>query len=208
MISRIEGVLLVVQDGRAQLGCGHVTYEVLIPGADQQRLATMIGQTLSFDTLHYLESQGPTGPFVPRLIGFNCPEDREFFELFTTVKGMGNRKALRALQLPFATVASAIAERDLDLLKSLPEIGKRTAETILAELNGKVERFVELKPAGPLDASDPRTALIADAVGVLAQLGEPRPAARQLVERAIVADPSLDSAESLVAAAFRLKDIG
>lgn len=208
MISRIEGVLLVVQDGRAQLGCGHVTYEVLIPGADQQRLAKMIGQTLSFDTLHYLESQGPTGPFVPRLIGFNCPEDREFFELFTTVKGMGNRKALRALQLPFATVASAIAERDLDLLKSLPEIGKRTAETILAELNGKVERFVELKPAGPLDASDPRTALIADAVGVLAQLGEPRPAARQLVERAIVADPSLDSAESLVAAAFRLKDIG
>lgn len=208
MISRIEGVLLVVQDGRALLGCGHVTYEVLIPGADQQRLATMIGQTVSFDTLHYLESQGPSGPFVPRLIGFNCPEDREFFELFTTVKGMGNRKALRALQLPFATVASAIAEKDLDLLKSLPEIGKRTAETILAELNGKVERFVELKPAGPLDASDPRTALIVDAVGVLAQLGEPRPAARQLVERAIVADPSLDSAESLVAAAFRLKDIG
>jgi Holliday junction DNA helicase RuvA len=146
---------------------------------------------------------------VPRLIGFATPEDRAFFELFTTVKGIGNRKALRALQLPFGTIAAAIAQRDLDLLKSLPEIGKRTAETIVAELHGKVDQFVELKPM-PADgvADSGKSALVRDAVAVLTQLGEPKLIARQLVDRALAADPTLESAEVIVAAAFRLKELG
>jgi Holliday junction DNA helicase RuvA len=148
MISRIEGELLAMTDGRAMIACGQIAYEILVPGFDQQRLAARVGQAMSFHTLHYLESQGPNGPFIPRLIGFASADDRAFFELFTTVKGMGNRKALRALQLPCGAVAGAIADKDVDLLKSLPEIGKRTAETIVAELSGKVDRFVEVKLTG------------------------------------------------------------
>lgn len=214
MINRIEGQLLeVTTDGRALLRCDHLTYELFVPGADQQRLASTIGQTVLFHTLNYLESQNQGASYIPRLIGFASPDDRAFFELFTTVKGIGNRKALRALQLPFPTVAAAIAQRDLDLLKSLPEIGKRTAETIVAELHGKVDQFVELKPI-PGDASTatgPHTvknALIRDAVAVLTQLGEQKLIARQLVDRALAADPTIESAEVAVAAAFRLKDLG
>jgi Holliday junction DNA helicase RuvA len=209
MINRIEGLLhSVTDDGRALLRCDHITYELFIPGADQQRLASMIGERIDFHTLHYLEGRDQGAAYMPRLIGFSCPEDRAFFELFTTVKGIGNRKALRALQLPFATIAAAIAEKDVDLLKSLPEIGKRTAETIVAELHGKVDRFVELKPltstATPGDNA--RLSLINDAVAVLSQLGEQKLTARQLVDRALNADPTLDSPEALVAAAFRLKE--
>ena len=157
-------------------------------------------------------SQNQGAQYIPRLIGFASPEDRDFFELFTTVKGIGNRKALRALQLPFASVATAIAEKDVDLLVSLPEIGKRTAETIIVELHGKVNRFIELKPVGRDGGSraedTARGALIRDAVAVLAQLGEQKLIARQLVDRALSADPTLDSAEVVVAAAFRLKEIG
>jgi Holliday junction DNA helicase RuvA len=146
---------------------------------------------------------------VPRLIGFDTEEDRSFFELFTTVKGIGNRKALRALSLPFETIAGAIASRDVDTLKSLPEIGKRTAETIVAELHGKVDRFIEMKPAfedGAPREHDPRTALVRDAVAMLAQLGEPAARARQLIDRALRGDASIASPEDLVAAAYRLKD--
>jgi len=214
MISRIEGVLAELMDGRAMLACaGGITYELLVPGFDQQRLAVCIGQNVTFHTLHYLEAQGPTGPFIPRLIGFAAPEDRAFFELFTTVKGMGNRKALRALQLPCGAVAGAIAEKDVDLLKSLPEIGKRTAETIVAELSGKVDRFVELKPsnairhAGPDGQGDVRSELIRDAVAVLVQLGEPKLIARQLVDRALAADRTLSTPDQLMAAALRLKQL-
>jgi len=213
MISRIEGDLVsITEDGRAFLCCDHITYELLIPGADHQRLATMIGQSVRFHTLYYLENQGQGAAYIPRLIGFASPEDRSFFELFTTVKGIGNRKALRALQLPFGAVAAAIAEKDVELLVSLPEIGKRTAETIVAELHGKVDRFVEAKPFGGPDggggADAGRAALIRDAVGVLTQLGEQKIHARQLVDRALAADPALETAERVVAAAFRLKELG
>ncbi len=217
MISRIEGELLELIDGRAMLACGSLTYELHVPGFDHMRLAACTGRTMVFHTLHYLESQGPTGPFVPRLIGFASAEDRAFFELFTTVKGMGNRKALRALQLPCGTVAGAIAEKDVDLLKSLPEIGKRTAETIVAELSGKVDRFVELKPDNAIGRSgqrgtagtgdNGRAEMIRDAVAVLVQLGEQKLIARQLVDRALAADKTLATADQLMAAALRLKQL-
>ncbi|MHC5003408.1 MAG: Holliday junction branch migration protein RuvA [Planctomycetota bacterium] len=209
MISRIEGELRSVEAGRAELCCGPMWYQLLVPACDEQRLATQIGRTLEFHTLHYLEGQGQGTSFVPRLIGFCSPEDRAFFELFTTVKGLGNRKALRALQLPFRDVAAAIAARDVDVLRSLPEIGKRTAETIVAELDGKVDRFVELKPVGPGEQGPPsaaRAEALSDAATVLVQLGENRSVARQLVERALREDPELDGADALVAAALRLRD--
>jgi holliday junction DNA helicase RuvA len=213
MISRIEGELVAMADGRAMIACGAITYEVLVPGYDQQRLSAVVGSSIVVHTLHYLEAQGPTGPFIPRLIGFAAVEERAFFELFTTVKGMGNRKALRALQLPCGAVAGAIAEKDVDLLKSLPEIGKRTAETIVAELSGKVDRFVEVKPAagsgGSRDGAiaDARSELVRDAVAVLVQLGEPRLIARQLVDRALAADKTLATPDQLMAAALRLKQL-
>jgi len=206
MIRRLEGELVAVAEGRAQVRCGPITYELHVPAADEQRLCTMVGETTSFETLHYLEGQGQGSSFIPRLIGFTSETDRAFFELFTTVKGMGNRKALRALALPFADVAEAIAGRDVDILRSLPEVGKRTAETIVAELHGKVDRFVELKPTAASASAGPAAGIARDAIAMLTQLGESSLGARQLVDRAMTVDPSLDSAGALVAAAFKLKD--
>lgn len=204
MITHLEGTIVAVTGGRVHLACGAITYEVLVPAADEQRLAALVGESAGFHTFHYLEGQGQGASMVPRLIGFASAEDRAFFELFTTVKGLGNRKALRALAMPVASIAGAIAAKDLDLLRSLPEIGKRTAETIVAELHGKVDRFVELKPM-PAGAPAADTALAHDAVAMLTQLGEPALEARRLVERALAADPTIDAPDALLAAAFRLK---
>lgn len=212
MISRIEGDLVSLGDGRGELRCGSITHELLIPAADEPHLSALVGQTVGFHTLHYLEVQGQGATYIPRLIGFRSAQDRAFFELFTTVKGLGARKALRALQVPFQTVAEAIAGKDIDLLISLPEIGKRTAETIVAELRGKVDRFVEPKPVG-VEGGTPaalsgRSALIQDAVTVLTMLGEPKVRARLLVDRALDADSTIDSADALVAAAYRHQERG
>ena len=212
MISRIEGDLVSMSGGRAELRCGPITHELLIPAADESHLSGFLGQTVGFHTLHYLEVQGQGATYIPRLIGFRSAQDRAFFELFTTVKGLGARKALRALQVPFQTVAEAIAGKDIDMLVSLPEIGKRTAETIVAELRGKVDRFVEPKPVG-VEGGTPaalsgRSALIHDAVTVLTMLGEPKVRARQLVDRALDADSTIDSADALVAAAYRHQERG
>jgi Holliday junction DNA helicase RuvA len=180
-------------------------------------LAARIGQPVRFHTLHYLEGQGQGSSFWPRLVGFQHASDRAFFELFTTVKGIGNRKALRALQLPFAQVAEAIAARDHALLQSLPEIGKRTAEAICVELRGRVDPFVRGlgapagaapgKPAarGPVTAEGKLLSAARDAVEVLAQLGHPKPAARDMVERVLAREdlPKDATPDAIVELALR-----
>ena len=217
MITQLSGTLTAIEDGAAHVQCGELTYEVLVPAADTMALAARIGQPVRFHTLHYLEGQGQGSSFWPRLIGFQHASDRAFFELFTTVKGIGNRKALRALQLPFAQVAEAIAARDHALLQSLPEIGKRTAEAICVELKGRVDPFVRGlgapagaapgKPAarGPVTAEGKLLSAARDAVEVLAQLGHPKPAARDMVERVLAREdlPKDATPDAIVELALR-----
>lgn len=205
MISRIEGRVIRVGEGVLELRCGPLTYSLLIPAADEGDLAGRTGRDLELHTLNYLESQAQGASFVPRLIGFASADARAFFELLTTVKGLGARRALRTLTMPYQTIAGAIADKDVGLLTTLPEVGHRTAETIVAELHGKVDRFVASPQATQDAAADSggRPDMIRDAVAALEHLGEPRPKARQLVETALAADASLDSADELVAAVYK-----
>jgi len=161
-----------------------------------------IGQPIEFFTLHYLEGQSQGSSFLPRLIGFSSERDRSFFELFTTVKGIGNRKALRALVRPFSETATAIANRDATALTSMPEIGKRSAETIIAELHGKVDVFIG-EMSSTIEVTLPPFS--EDAVLMLMQLGESRRDAKQLIKRAFDADPEIETADQLVQTSFQLK---
>src|SRR5690554_6598524 len=100
MITRIEGRLSAVHSHKVELECPPFTYELLVPAADVPALNTQIGRDVAFHTLHYYEMHGQGSSYIPRLIGFRTPADRAFFELFTTVKGVGVKKALKALELP------------------------------------------------------------------------------------------------------------
>ena len=212
MIASIEGELVSAEDGVALVQVGPMSYEVLVPAADVPALANQRGAIVRFVTLHYLEGQGQGSSFWPRLIGFRSVEDRDFFDLFTTVKGIGVRKALRALQRPFAEVAAAIARRDEKALTALPEIGKKMAETIVVELKDKVARFTATASGGMEGAVGAVVAgggvlagAAGDAVIVLVQLGEARPTAERLIERALQVEGAKAAAEVLVAAALRLR---
>ena len=184
-----------------------MVYELFVPAFDLQSLHGRVGTTAQFETFHYLESQGQGTTLLPRLIGFSSSVDRDFFVLFTTVKGIGNRKALRAMALPTRTIAAAIASRDLDTLKSLPEVGRRTAETIVAELHEKMEPFLAAAgmAATPQVGGVSRGGLAQDALAVLLALGEPRHMAVQWIDRALTDEPEIPDAQTLVTAAFRIK---
>ncbi len=206
VIAAIEGELLSVGGQSALIRSGEVTYEVLIPAADAPALAGAIGSNVQFVTLHYLESQGQGSSFWPRLIGFQSISDRDFFELLTSVKGIGNRKALRALQRSFADIAAMIEQKDFGALQSLPEIGRKTAETIVVELKDKVARFtVGSTGSARAGAATKLSGAVADAIVVLMQLGEPRAVAERLAERAALVVGKSAAAEAIVSAALQLK---
>ncbi len=206
VIAAIEGELISVGGQSALIRSGAMTYEVLIPAADAPALAGVIGSNVNFVTLHYLESQGQGSSFWPRLIGFQSVSDRDFFELLTSVKGIGNRKALRALQRSFADIAAMIEQKDFAALQSLPEIGRKTAETIVVELKDKVARFT-LGATNPARSTGTAklSGAVADAVVVLMQLGESRVVAERLAERAALVVGKSAGAEAIVAAALQLK---
>ena len=168
---------------------GEVAYEVLVPAFLAERLKAQIGSPVSLTTFQYLESQGQGTSFIPRLVGFQSAVERDFFELFTTVKGIGNRRALRAMAEDPAVIARAIMAKDAKALTKLPEIGKRMAETIIAELSGKVDTFLstaEVKHLnsaanGHAPAEDP---ISEEAILALVALGETRADAQSMVARA------------------------
>lgn len=203
MIARISGRLEEVGSGAALIDAGAgLWYEVLIPAFDAERLATRVGQDVTLFTIHYIEGDPSHGVQTPRLIGFVSDSDRSFFRVFTTVKGIGVRKALRALVRPVGEVAGAIQARDSHFLVELPEIGKRTAEQIIAELHGKVEIFAGA--SAPLATAKLPDAA-AEAVSVLVQLGERRGDALALVDRVLAVSPDLDSTEAIIQQAYKLK---
>lgn len=213
MISQVSGTLESIDENILTLSppgmSGAVTLEVLAPAYLAQRLGGRVGQRIVLSTFMYLESQGQGSHMLPRLIGFETRSDREFFELFTTVKGIGYRKALRALAEPPAAVAGAIARRDAKALTALPEVGKRLAETILAELDGKVQGFLTAGERANLDQGaavppSPAPGPEQEAVEALVALGEQRVDAERLVARAVERGTK-GSVEAILGAVFASK---
>jgi len=224
MITRVSGVLETIDEGRAVIAPGSgrggpagaadgvvtFAYEVLLPAFLAVELAPRMGKPITLVTLQYFEGQGQGSSFIPRLIGFADAKQRAFFELFTTVNGIGNRKALRALARPPAAIARAIAEKDAKTLSTLPEIGKRMAERVIAELDGKVDEFLELgavvegKPVVRLGGGPALGAAAQDAVAALIALGQQRTEAEEKVRRVVGRDGEkrLATADDIVAAVF------
>jgi len=203
MIVKLSGKLEYVGEDCVHVTSGDFTRELLVPAADVPFLQTKIGQAVTFFTLEYIEGNPSFGGMAPKMLGFLRIEDKEFFDLFTTVKGIGTRKALRAFSIPTSQIAAAIALKDVRKLSTLSGIGKRAAETIIAELHGKVDKFaVGSAPTVPVQALPDYQQ---QAIEVLVKLGERRPDAENWVERAVQVDPELQDAQKIIQAVYRLK---
>jgi Holliday junction DNA helicase RuvA len=186
MISALTGELRHVDEDRVHLQLGPMLCELLVPASDIQLLQAGIGEELTFHTVFYIEGDASGGNLTPRLLGFLRSEDKRFFEKFITVKGIGPKKALKALIFPAGEIAQAIESKDAKFLKQLPQIGARMAEQIVAELAGKVGEFatVSMDERAALGLPPSRSSVEEDAIAALMALGERRVDAERLLERA------------------------
>src|SRR5215212_442266 len=210
MIASLTGTLEHVDDDRIHLRAGPILYELLVPAADINRLKDDVGLEMTFHTIFYLQGDASGGSIEPRLIGFLERQDKKFFEKFITVKGIGPRKALKALALPTGDIAQAIESKDARFLTGLPEIGKRTAETIVAELSGKVAEFATLiprEPGGAAIGTGRRSVDEEDAIQVLMALGERRTDAEHLLDRVKQFNPNLKSADAFSREMLRMRSV-
>ncbi len=83
------------------------------------------------------------------LFGFLTENELVWFETLIGVNGVGPRLACAVLsRFTPDELLSAISAEEIDLLSTVPGIGKRTASRILLDLRGKLPE--NLEPTGPL----------------------------------------------------------
>lgn len=109
------------------------------------------------------------------LYGFTDPAARELFELLMGASGVGPKLALAVLSSHRPSVVrQAIALEDLDLLVTVPGIGKKSASRLVLELKDKVGGLDApdvVLPAGPGVRTDGEADPVADTAEALGQLG-------------------------------------
>ena len=216
MLTRLVAQLESISEGAIPIATLYTNpdfaLEVLIPQYLADSLASKINDRVTLHTRVYLEGQGQGTSFIPRVIGFGSPVERDFFEVFTSVKGVGTKKALRALVEPPSTIAAYIVSKDAKALTKLPEIGKRSAETMIAELSGKIDKFAgdaimagatatRTMPATNIEQSSFPPAA-AEAIAALMALGEQRSTAEQKVQIALTKAPEGADVDVLVQTVF------
>lgn len=207
MISAITGNLSRVLEDRVVLEVNGLAYEVLVSPVTLGALLPKRDQEVSLKTIFYIQGTPGIGNMIPVLVGFMTETEKEFFEYFITVGGIGPRAALKALTMPVGRIARAIEDADTAVLTTLPGIGKQKAAKIIAELKGKVDRFAITpdedqqmeKAVGGTEEDN----IMGEAIEVLMQLGYRRQESEDMVRRAIRKHEGIKSAEAIIQEIFR-----
>ena len=203
MITKITGQLVELHEDELTLKVGPWEHQVLIPEFTRRRLQQAIGTEISLHTIEYLEGSSMQGRMTPRLVGFLSEIEREFFELFCSVDGVGTRKALRAMVRPVKEVATAIEEQDAKMLSSLPGVGAATAERIIAKLRRKVPKFALIVARDEVREAEVRPDVISETFEILCRLGHSESDARRLLDAALSVKKKYPDVQSLLQAIYQ-----
>lgn len=147
MISRIKGSLIKKENQCLTVDVNGIGYDLSVPKTvitylNQKDSVSQQGE-IELVVYHYLSIDGNRA--VPVMVGFVDELERDFFEKFISVAGIGPKVAIKAFDRPVAQIAKAIEENNLIFLQQLDGIGKQKAKQLVATLQGKVGRFALLQ---------------------------------------------------------------
>ena len=201
MIGYLEGKLLRKEEDRILLLTNQIGYEILLPGVVRESIdSRQIGDEVALYIYYHQTERQPK----PTLIGFNLEVEREFFRHFISVEDIGPMKAVQALTVPVREIARAIESRDVAYLKRLKGIGNRTAQKILATLEGKVAKFALIREAKKTEQTAPLEDFTEQVQEVLVkQLGHKVREAREMIAGALKRNCNIATAEELFEEVYR-----
>ncbi len=208
MIGYLEGTILHFNSDGILLLAGSIGYEILLNPQVVAELRSLDANDSNI-SLYIYYHQTERQP-KPVLIGFKTLEDKNFFQTFITVDAIGPMKAIKAMSQPIGKMANAIEKKDVTFLTALSGIGKRTAQKIIATLNGKVEKFIAITdheqsengtqmPDGMPDIGQQVEDVLID------QLGHSQASAKRMIKEAFERDTTISTPEELFDEVFKEK---
>lgn len=130
MISFLHGTIQSIGSKTVILNVHEVGYLVAIPKKEMEVMRP--GEELSLYIHTHVREDDIT------LFGFRTLAQWEFFRMLLSVSGVGPKTALEILNVPLDQARSAILKRNLPFFVGIPGIGKKTAERICIDLEGKI----------------------------------------------------------------------
>jgi holliday junction DNA helicase RuvA len=131
MIGRLTGILLEKNPPQILLDVQGVAYELDVPMSTFYNLPVLHEKVVLHTQLIVRED-------AHLLYGFLSNEERIAFRQLLKISGVGPRLALSVLSgLSLNDLAIAVANKEVGRLTKIPGVGKKTAERLLLELQGK-----------------------------------------------------------------------
>lgn len=201
MIARIYGKIFCHYENTIILDVHGVCYEITAPKSVVDRLVDVKDPEgfVQLITYHYIQMDPSRG--MPILIGFLNEIEKDFFQQFIKVSGIGPRAAVKALDKPISEIVRAIDNNDLGFLKTLPGIGLQRAKEIVAKLQGKLGKFGLIRDQRP-DAQHVKEAKTEDfqqeVLSVLLQLQYKKQEALEMIAKALDRSEHIQTTEDLL----------
>ena len=131
MIGRLTGILLEKNPPQILLDVQGVAYELDVPMSTFYNLPVLHERVVLHTHLVVRED-------AQLLYGFASNDERVAFRQLLKISGVGPKLALSVLSgLSLNDLASAVANKEAGRLTKIPGVGKKTAERLLLELQGK-----------------------------------------------------------------------
>ena len=147
MIATISGEISQIFENQIVVDIGGIG--LLVNITEDCRLQCRVGSKKAFHTYLVVREDNLA------LYGFETMEARDFFIHLIGVAGIGPKTALATLStLPTETIRRAITTDQPEIFSRVPGIGKKTAQKIILDLQGKIQPLEPLEAAIKMDAID------------------------------------------------------
>ncbi len=151
MIRFLTGTVLAKDLTELTVDVSGVGYGLWVP--ENTSASTSEGEDVRLYVYTHVREQEIT------LYGFLHENERRMFEMLIGVSGIGPKAGLAILGVAdVSALSAAILNKDTSILTNVSGIGKKTAEKVIIELQGKVENFAvgdaasALRDSGAIDA--------------------------------------------------------
>ncbi|MDY6847303.1 MAG: Holliday junction branch migration protein RuvA [Chloroflexota bacterium] len=147
MIASISGEISHVLEGQIVINVDGIGF--LLNLTEDTCMTCRPGNKKSFHTYLVVREDNLS------LYGFNTVEERDLFVHLISVAGVGPKTGLASLStLTPEAVRRAITGDQPEIFTRVPGIGKRTAQKIILDLQGKIQPMEPLETASKMDEVD------------------------------------------------------